>query len=479
MEQIDRIFWIIALVFGVLGGINFVYMAIGVLFKSKKYKPTDKQHTYAFTICAKNEEDTIVQVIESIKKQDYPADKIAIFVIADNCTDKTAQLAREAGAIVYERTEPPKRKTKGSAMQFLVDRINESYPDGIQTWDGVFSVDADNLISTNFVTEYNKAFDNKRYDFFNGYINSSNTGTTFVSAASAVSVLRINSYTLRGKTYLGISHLARGRAVLFRSFLLADGWKYTNLTEGVAAGCDWISQGYQSTHCDAAEIFEEQPITAKIFFRQRMRWSRGRFLDGLRYLPILFVGLFWPFKRTPANSASKGQPERKLTRWQKFKEGFIKRFNCYDAIIQCFPISVVTFFIGFLYPVAVAIYSLAAGTVSSFVPMLTLVGLYYAGFYLQALLMDAVIVIREYKRLRIKPSKVFKTIWLYPFFNMALQWTELYSLVVPVGWKKIPHVESSGIEDVQSKQTLEEAITETMQKAPLAKKAKTTSASST
>ena len=470
MEQLDNIFWIIATTFAVLAGVNYLYMAIGILCKSKKWKATDKQYTYAFTICAKNEEGTITQVIESIKKQDYPADKIAIFVIADNCTDKTAELSRAAGAIVFERTEPPKRKTKGSAMQFLIDKINETYPDGIQTWDGVFSVDADNLVSTNFVTEYNKAFANHRYDFFNGYINSSNSGTTFVSAASAVSVLRINSYTLRGKTYLGVSHLARGRAVLFRSFLFADGYKWTTLTEGVASGCDWISQGYQSTHCDAAEIFEEQPITAKIFFRQRMRWSRGRFLDGLKYLPITFVGMFWPFKRTPANTKMKPQPERKLTLWQKFKEGFIKRFNCYDAIIQCFPISVVTFIIGFLFPVAYVIYTLATGQMHLLPARLSRVGLYYVGFYLQALLMDAIIVIREYKRLRIKPSKVFKTIWLYPLFNMALQWTELYSLVVPVGWKKIPHVESSTIDCVYNKHTIEEAITKKPQTPPQVKK---------
>lgn len=63
---------------------------------------------------AHNEENVIGNLIESLKKQDYPANLIDIYVIADNCTDNTVKIAKEAGAIVLERKEDdPKKEQKG------------------------------------------------------------------------------------------------------------------------------------------------------------------------------------------------------------------------------------------------------------------------------------------------------------------------------------------------------------------------------
>jgi cellulose synthase/poly-beta-1,6-N-acetylglucosamine synthase-like glycosyltransferase len=174
VDIIDKVFQAIIFVYGVMISYWVVYAAVGVLMPSKKFKDTEVRSTYCFLLACRNEEKVIAQLIDSIKKQDYPQDKLTIFVCADRCTDNTAQVARDAGAIVYERTEDlvPKgqRRSKGYAINFMLESIKRDYPNGIEHFDGAFMIDADNLIAPNYVTEYNKAFQDMRYDFFNSYI---------------------------------------------------------------------------------------------------------------------------------------------------------------------------------------------------------------------------------------------------------------------------------------------------------------------
>ena len=78
-----------------------------------KEKPILEEKTNRFMaiIPAHNEENVVEALIESLKNQDYPKDKYEIYVIADNCTDRTPEIAREHGAIVMERFDE-EHKTK-------------------------------------------------------------------------------------------------------------------------------------------------------------------------------------------------------------------------------------------------------------------------------------------------------------------------------------------------------------------------------
>ncbi len=117
--------------------------------------PAKKQHTYAFFIAAHNEEAVIANLVKSIRDQDYPSELIDVFVVADACTDNTAQAAREAGAIVYERNDLS-RKGKSWVMDYGFDRILREYPGKHEAF---FIFDADNLLSRDYVTIMNDAFD--------------------------------------------------------------------------------------------------------------------------------------------------------------------------------------------------------------------------------------------------------------------------------------------------------------------------------
>ena len=136
------VFVVIGVLLSCLSFYNTPYMILGLFF-TRKYKPAKNYHKYAILIPGRNEEPVIANLINSIKKQDYPQEYLTIFVCADNCTDNTAKVARDNGAICYEHFNPDER-TKGFALKYLFEQIEKDY--GIESFEGYFIFDADNLL---------------------------------------------------------------------------------------------------------------------------------------------------------------------------------------------------------------------------------------------------------------------------------------------------------------------------------------------
>ena len=108
--------------------------------KGKTNCAPGKMHRFAAIISARNEENVIGSLIASLKAQNYPKELLDIYVIADNCTDRTAQIAASAGAFVYHRYNSH-QIGKGYALDFLFKRLAE---EGKDDYDGYFVFDADN-----------------------------------------------------------------------------------------------------------------------------------------------------------------------------------------------------------------------------------------------------------------------------------------------------------------------------------------------
>ena len=89
------------------------------LFVHKKSRRIKKNNSYGILIAARNEENVIGNLIDSLKNQNYPSELISIYVVADNCTDNTSSVAKEHGAIVYERYNTSKIG-KGYALNFCL-----------------------------------------------------------------------------------------------------------------------------------------------------------------------------------------------------------------------------------------------------------------------------------------------------------------------------------------------------------------------
>ena len=103
---------------------NIVISACSLVKLKEKPLIINKNHKFMALIPAHNEENVVANLVESLRNQDYPKELYDIYVIADNCTDNTAEIARKAGAIVYERFDETK-KTKGYAMQWFFQKLEE------------------------------------------------------------------------------------------------------------------------------------------------------------------------------------------------------------------------------------------------------------------------------------------------------------------------------------------------------------------
>ena len=101
---------------------HYIIFGIVGVFTKKKFPVSEKKLRYGILIPTRNEQNVVANLIDSIAKSDYPQENLHVFVVAHNCSDKTAEKAREAGATVYEYNNP-NECTKGYALKYLVDRI--------------------------------------------------------------------------------------------------------------------------------------------------------------------------------------------------------------------------------------------------------------------------------------------------------------------------------------------------------------------
>ena len=152
----DTINWVFIALAGACMALPMVYFVL-MIIPQKRYPDAKKNHKYVVVSCARNERNVIGNLIASIRAQDYPRELLDILVVAHNCSDDTAQVARDAGAdIVLELNDPDrKRGRKGYALQLAFREVLDNHPE----YEGIIVMDADNLMNTMFVKEMNKAFD--------------------------------------------------------------------------------------------------------------------------------------------------------------------------------------------------------------------------------------------------------------------------------------------------------------------------------
>ena len=168
MDTILTINIVIAVVFTCCYAYQLFFLAVPFTKKQEPHKP-EVLHRFAILICARNEEAVIADLIQSIRHQTYDQSLLTVFVMADNCTDATADIARREGAVVYTRFNREK-VGKGYALEQLLLHIEEDYP---KVYDGFFVFDADNVLDCRFVEEMNRTFSDG-YEVVTSYRNSIN-----------------------------------------------------------------------------------------------------------------------------------------------------------------------------------------------------------------------------------------------------------------------------------------------------------------
>ena len=240
-----------------------------VKLKEKPLK-IKKDHRFMAIIPAHNEEAVVRNLIESLKNQDYPKDLYDIYVIADNCTDHTAQIAKDAGAIVYERFDNTK-KTKGYALQwFLKQKIEEDAP-----YDALLIFDSDNIVDKNFIKAMNKKLCQGE-DVVQGYRDIKNPTDSWVTAGYAIFYWTMHRFYHLARYNLGLSPLLNGTGFMVKfDVIKPNGWDTETLTEDIEFSLKRIIQGRKLGWATDAIVYDEQPVGFKQSWKQRTRWSVG------------------------------------------------------------------------------------------------------------------------------------------------------------------------------------------------------------
>lgn len=414
-EVISLLNNVVGVLFFVCFAYQFVYIAVPFFKKAKPHRET-VYHNYAVLVSARNEEAVIAGLVDSILSQNYPHDKIHVFVVADNCTDGTAEAARAAGATVFER-EDHIHVGKGYALDYLFSQLDERY--GHDAFDAFFVFDADNLLDENYIAEMNRTFCDG-YEIVTSCRNSKNYGDNWISAGYALWFLRDSQFLNRPRMLLGTSSVVAGTGFLFSRAVLdrCVGWKFFLLSEDTEFTARNILDGEKIAYCENAVFYDEQPTDFGQSCRQRMRWARG-------YLQVF------------------GKYGTKLIRGV-----FRGSFACFDMIMSTMP--------AIILMIAALIVNIA-GFFACLVKDESVMSVVYTALwgtfqgYLTFFFVGIVTTIAEWRNIHCSTKKKILYLFTFPLFMLTYVPVSIAAVFKKAEWRPIRHTVAITVKEIRKK----------------------------
>ena len=401
------------------------YTFFALFTRAKVWPEAKERHKYAYLICAHDEEKVIGNLIDSIYAQNYPRELMKVFVCADNCEDDTARIARERGAVVFERFS--NERGKSYALDYMIQRILSEYAG--ENFDAAFIFDADNLVSADYTEEMNKLFD-AGYKVATSFRASKNVGQNWVTVGSSYMFYRECALVHHTRSKLNMGTYVSGTGYYIAMDILADmgGWKYRTLTEDIEFSLDCALKKIKIGYNENAVFYDEQPQRLRDSCRQRMRWGRGsqecfnkfylkeikitvksglgpiRFEMFVHVCPISVIGMVWSvlYQILLVCLVFGGKPDIALQNWYL------------GTALPSFALSVV-------------------------------------GLYASLVLCAWIFVSKARKKIDLPAYKKFLHCFTFPI--IFLLGIPLWAVAIfkKVRWTKIPHTVSKSIEDFGSK----------------------------
>ena len=266
---------------------QLIYLLLGFFFRPKKDSEPEELRRYAVMICARNEENVIGQLIESLRKQNYPSELYDIYVLADNCTDRTAETASLAGARVFTRISDT--HGKGYALNYLLKQIRRT-----GKYDAYIVFDADNIVDPDFISQMNRYWCSNDCDAVTCYRNTKNFSENWLSFASGIWYIKESRFANMVRERLGSNAMISGTGFLVSERLIAKlgGWPFTLLTEDIEFNVNCSINSIRIGYCHDAITYDEQAVSIADSFNQRLRWSKGFLQLNRNYLLKLIRSLF-------------------------------------------------------------------------------------------------------------------------------------------------------------------------------------------
>lgn len=411
----------IFVLFTLLYSYQIAYVAVELYHtrrKKMRIPQAKRYHRFAVIVCARNESAVIGQLVRSVKLQKYPKDLLDVFVVADNCTDDTAQIARQAGAIVYER-QNRQQVGKGYALNYVFHKLEDDYPD---RYEGYLIFDADNLLCPDYVAKMNDVFD-QGYRVITSYRNSKNYDTNWISAGCALWFLREARYLNAPRMCLGTNCAVSGTGFLVASSLIREnnGWHFHLLTEDIEFSIDCASKSERIAYCPEAMFYDEQPITFHQSWDQRLRWSKGFYQVFEKYGKLLAKNMVCKHS-----------------------------FSCFDMFMTISPALLVSISSVVVNSCALLLAVIDVkhnvGVVSA---TINAICASCFNFYFLLFALGLLTTITEWKKINARPIKKILYVFTFPIFIFTYVPIAIVALFRKVEWKPIAHTVSKSIEELQ------------------------------
>jgi len=231
--------------------------------------PDARPARFAVLIPAHDEELLIGGTIDSILQGDHPEGSITVHVVADNCSDRTAEVARAHGAVVLERRDPD-HPGKGPALTWASQQLD------VSPFDAVALIDADCLVDDAFFRTMSRELA-AGGRVFQGRYWISNPDETLLTRLMSVTYVMKNLMFVGGQSLLGFSPILMGTGMVFaRDAFTARGWESHSIVEDIEESFFLIEAGERIRFVPDAVIRAQEPASLSQGFSQRQRWATGQ-----------------------------------------------------------------------------------------------------------------------------------------------------------------------------------------------------------
>ena len=245
---------------------------------------SDRAHVlrrFIVLVPAHNEEACIGETIAALKRLAYPAERFAVHVVADNCSDRTVAIVRESGTAVHER-DVRDHPGKGPALNWLHARLVASG----ETFDAVAIIDADSIVHPDFLRHMSTAL-NEGALAAQGYYGVRDIGRSANAGLRYAALACRHHLRPLGRNALGASAGLYGNGMVFDSRLIENRQWSGHLIEDAEFQMELLLDGHKVVYVPDATLEAEMPDSLVGATSQNERWELGRLQLARRYVPQL------------------------------------------------------------------------------------------------------------------------------------------------------------------------------------------------
>jgi cellulose synthase/poly-beta-1,6-N-acetylglucosamine synthase-like glycosyltransferase len=264
-------------IFIALCTVSFLFQIVMIVFcwlPEKHFKPSEDYHRIAIVIAARNEKDVIADSVTSfLTKQNYPKDKFDVYVIADNCTDNTAELAEKAGAHVIVHNDPePSHHRASYGVAYAFQQFLATNAD----YDMYIRFDADNRANPDYLRQMNNAFCSG-VEVARGFEWATNATQNTWTAVSATYYIRDSRIACNFRERLHLDSMLTGAGMMVSGKIVKEigGWDAMMISDDAEFAINRLLEKRRIHYVADAIVYEDQASTSKDNWNRLTRMGHG------------------------------------------------------------------------------------------------------------------------------------------------------------------------------------------------------------